>query len=256
MFVKLQTTCSATGGSDRPTTPPLQSTPANDPASTRWLDPTTNRQMASHNRPPRPHFTTLNSPKPITHLIHLITSVDGSRLVQRHPPSYPVPCSCPPRAFPFNLSSASFSYASLLLHPKKEHPLRLLVSLLLHLFSLLIWAGIEPHPGPVQDQCSVCGDRVHAGWVAFLCIVCDQWCPRLCFGIHSPIDYRRLAPWSCPTCSTPVPPAAPTTEQESSDLERTRLTLTLSFGDSLSHRSLSIRSSPPALTSTAAPGHA
>ena len=114
---------------------------------------------------------------------------------------------------------------------------------------------MAPHPGPGQDPCSVCGNRVHPGWVAFLCMVCDQWFHCRCSGIHSQADYLRLAPWSCPTCSTPVPPATPTKEPESSDLERTRSTL--SSGDSLSHRSLSIGpSSPPAQTSTAVPGRA
>ena len=74
------------------------------------------------------------------------------------------------------------------------------------------------------------------------------WC-------HSPADYRRLASWCCPTCATPVPPATPTREPESSDLERTRSTL--SSGDSLSHQSLYIGpSSPSAQTSTAVPGPA
>ena len=82
-------------------------------------------------------------------------------------------------------------------------------------------------------------------------MVCDQWYHRRCSGINFPAEYRQLAPWSCPTCSTPVPPAAHTREPESSDLERTRSTL--SSGDSLSQRSLSIGPSSPAQTSTAAP---
>ena len=48
---------------------------------------------------------------------------------------------------------------------KKECPLRLSVSILLHLHSLLARTMIEPHPGPVQDPCSVCGNRVGAGCV-------------------------------------------------------------------------------------------
>ena len=165
---------------------------------------------------------------------------------------------------PFHLGGAQDRCSTTLLpirfHPlppraKKERPLRLSVSLLLHFYSLLIWAGIEPHPGPVmQDLSSISGDRVHAGWVAFLCMVCDQWCHRLYTGIYSPADYRRLATWSCPTCSTPVPPAAHTRRPVSSDLERTRSTL--SSRDSLSQRSLSIGPSSPAQTSTAALGPA
>ena len=73
------------------------------------------------------------------------------------------PPSCPPRVFPFNLSSVSSSFVPLFPHPKKERALRLSVSLLLHLFNLLIRAVIEPQPGPVQVPCSVSG-----GWVAFL----------------------------------------------------------------------------------------
>ena len=157
---------------------------------------------------------------------------------------------CPPWAPSSNLSSAPSSSVTLFFHSKKERPLRLSMSLLLHFFSLLIQTGIEPHQCPIQDPCSVCGDRVNSSWVAFLFMVCDQWCHRSCSGIHSPADYRRLAPWSCPTCSTPVPPAAPIREPESSDLERTRSTL--SSEDSLSQRFLSIGPSSTAQTSTAA----
>ena len=66
-----------------------------------------------------------------------------------------------PRAFLF--SPSSYSLVLLFFHHKKERPPRLSVSLLLHLFSLLIRAEIEPHPGPEQDPCSVCGSRVYAG---------------------------------------------------------------------------------------------
>ena len=52
---------------------------------------------------------------------------------------------------------------------------------------------------------SVCGDRVHPGWVSFLCMVCDQWCHSRCSGIHSPADYWRLFPWSCPYMLHPSP---------------------------------------------------
>ena len=49
--------------------------------------------------------------------------------------------------------------------------------------------------------------------------------------------YWWLAHWSCPTCSTSVPPATLTREPGSSNLERTRSTLL--SGDSLFHQSCS-----------------
>jgi len=93
---------------------------------------------------------------------------------------------------------------------------------------LLVLAGIEPHPGPVRDPCGVCGTRVAAGWLAFLCSVCDRWCHRRCARINSEAEFLRLAPWCCPTCSTPVSPARSTREPESSDLEGTLSTLSSS----------------------------
>ena len=138
-------------------------------------------------RPPRPPS--------LTHFLISPFSPRGRpRPVWRHLPSDPVPLSYPSRAFLCRLlflCSSAFPPS---------------VSLL-HLFSLLVLAGIEPHPGPVQDPCSVCCIRVYAGWVAFLCMVCNQWCHRRYAGIHSSADYQLLAPWSCPTCSTQVPPA-------------------------------------------------
>ena len=79
------------------------------------------------------------------------------RPLQRHPPSDPVPRSKPPLSFPSNLSSASSSSVTLFFYPKKDCPLRLSVSLLLHFFSLLIRAGIEPHPGPIQGRLQTTG---------------------------------------------------------------------------------------------------
>ena len=76
--------------------------------------------------------------------------------------------------------------------------------------------------------------KIHAQFVAVVstlvglpCFawVCDQWGHRSCAGIHSTADYRRLAPWSCPTDSTLVPPAVSTREAESYDMKRTRSTL-------------------------------
>ena len=134
------------------------------------------------------------------------------RQVQHHHLSDQVPPSCPPRAFPSNLSSVSSSSCHTLLPKirKSAHSGSQLASF--STSSVYILPGINPHPGPVQDPCSVCDDRVHAGWVALVCMVCDQWCHRRCSGIYSPADYRRLAQWNCLTCSTPVPPAAPARE--------------------------------------------
>ena len=70
-------------------------------------------------------------------------------------------------------SSAFPSPLSFLPLSMKARPFWLSVSLLFHLFTLLVKVGIETHTGPVQDPCSVCGSRVHAGWVTFLCMVCN-----------------------------------------------------------------------------------
>ena len=61
------------------------------------------------------------------------------RPLRRHPPSDMVPRSCPLQAFPFNLSSVSFSSASLLFHPKKERPH--------HALSEPPAPPFQPHPG-------------------------------------------------------------------------------------------------------------
>ena len=173
--------------------------------------------------------TTLTS-SPITHFISPCSPQWHTRLEWRHIPFEPVPLFCPLWAFNFNPPSAPFSSVPLY-PPQEECPLQLSTSIL-HFFSLIIWAGIELHLGPIRDPCSVGGSRVYAGWVAFICTVCNQWCHHGCTGIHSTADYLRLAPWSCPKCSTPAPPAAPTREEESSDMEQTHSTL--SYGDSLS----------------------
>ena len=125
-------------------------------------------------------------PNPLTHFLSPISSQWCPRPVRRNLSSDPVALFCPLQAF---LSSPSS--ASPLFSPQEGVPTSALVSLFLHLFSLLIRAGIESHPGPVQDPCSVCGSCVQAGWVAFLCMVCDQWCHRRCAGIHSIADNRR-----------------------------------------------------------------
>ena len=55
---------------------------------------------------------------------------------------------------PFHSSTPVFAL-SLSLHLKKDCPLRLSVSVLLHLYSFHVRMGIEPHPGPVQDPSSL-----------------------------------------------------------------------------------------------------
>ena len=123
--------------------------PANDAASLWWMDPTTSRPNGvttgtNRGRPLRPHLTHLISSNLFTHLI--FSPRWCPRPVQHHPPPDPVPPSCPLWASPYNLSSDSSSSVTLFFHPK-ERPLQLSVSLLPHLFSLLIQTGIEPHLG-------------------------------------------------------------------------------------------------------------
>ena len=66
-------------------------------------------------------------------------------------------------------------------------------------------------------------------------------------------DYCHLALWSCPTCSTLVPPAVPTREAESLDVEQT--CSTLSSGDSISQKSVSFGPRfPSQMLSSSAPG--
>ena len=93
-------------------------------------------------------------------------------------------------------------------HPKKKSPLRISVCLLLHFFCLLISAGIEPHSGHVQNPCSECGSRVHAGWVAFLFMVQTMVPPPLRrnpfhgkLPVADPVELPNMFHPS-PTCST------------------------------------------------------
>ena len=133
---------------------------AKDVTSLWWLEPTPVDQMAS----PQPEGDLRDHTSPNSS--HLTFSPRWRpKTVQRHFPPDPVQPSCLLWASPSKLSSTLSSYVTLFLHPKKEHPLWLSVNLLLHLFSLLTRMGIEHHPGPVQDPCSVCGDRVHPSWV-------------------------------------------------------------------------------------------
>ena len=115
-----------------------------DPQSAKWRHHTRRETSettphSSHLRPIQPshfNFSTRWRPRP----------------VQRHPPSYPVPPFCPPRAFHFNPSSASSSSVPLLILSSQEGaPTPVLCEPPSPYFSLLIRAVIEPHPGPVQD---------------------------------------------------------------------------------------------------------
>ena len=99
------------------------------------------------------------------------------------------------------------------------------------LLRLRVAGIIEENPGPeVLDPCSVCGKRVSGGWLSIRCSVCEQWCHRRCSGICSEPEFRRLAPWSCPSCNDPVPPSTPSRSPESSGMVSTRLLITSSSG--------------------------
>ena len=113
---------------------------------------------------------------------------------------------------------------------------------------------IDPNPCHIQDPLSVCGSRVYASGMTFLCTVFDQCHHHHCARICSSADYWRLASCSCPTCCTTVLPATPTKESQSSDMEPSHSTL--SSMDSLSQRSLSIVPRSPAQMSTTANIHA
>ena len=79
-----------------------------------------------------------------------------------------------------SIFSPSASTVLLFPHTKKECPLQLSVSLL-HLFSLLIRAASRLRSRLMFSL----WHRVHAGWVAFLRMVCDQWGYHRCAGIQS-----------------------------------------------------------------------
>ena len=83
---------------------PLQPSEPTPPPLCGWLDPTTSRPndvTTIRGRPSRPHFTSLISPKPFTHLTHLFTSV--APMTGAVPPSF--------RSFPliFHLLHSSFT---------------------------------------------------------------------------------------------------------------------------------------------------
>ena len=83
--------------------------------------------------------------------------------------------------------------------PKEEK----LISAICKRFLHLSFTSFLLDRDPIQDPCSVCGSRVHAGWVAFLCMVYDQCCYCYYFAIRSSEAYRCLTPWGCLTCFTP-----------------------------------------------------
>ena len=108
------------------------------------------------------------------------------------------------------------------LNSKKECPLRLSLSLLFHLFSILVCARIEPHPGfELRPFLKLWQQRVNC-FGAILCTVFNLWCYSCCAGIRFTTDYQRLAQWSCLTCSTTVSTLVLNREPESLYMERTR----------------------------------
>ena len=197
-------------------------------ASPRRLNPTTFGQMAS----PQPEGDLDHN-----HVIHLTPSLTMAPKTSSAPPTYQSgPTLLPPTGLPLFLSSFT---------PRRRANCS-------SLWASSTSSAFLSGQGLSHTQALTISLWQYTGWVASLCMVCNQWCHHRYAGIHSSADYQRLASWSCLTCSTPVPPAAPTRESESSDMEHTHSTL--SSGDSLSQRSRSIRPSSPAQTSTTAPG--
>ena len=113
--------------------------PAKDAASLWWLDLTSrpNGVTTTRWRPPRPR-TSFTSHL----LIHI--SPFSPRWCPRPPSTIlPGPTLLPPQAFLLSPSYTTSSSVPLFYHLKKECLIRLSVSLLLHLFSLLIRAGLS-----------------------------------------------------------------------------------------------------------------
>ena len=171
--------------------------------------------------------------------------------MHRHSPFDPVPRSCLPRAFPFNLSSVSFSSASLFFHPKKERPVRLSVSLLLHILSLLSGRGLSLSQAP---------SKTHALSVVTVCTPFGSpfhvWCATSGATAATPgfIPQQTTSGWPCGD----APHAPHRSHLQHPPGSRSPLTRsTLSSGDSISLQSISFRpSSSPVQTSTVAPGPA
>ena len=101
------------------------------------------------------------------------------------------------------------SWDSLSIFPSSSPASDSRASLLHHFFHILFRAGIEMHPDLVQSPCSVCGYRVHTGWVAFLCIVCNQWCHRRYPGIRSSARLPAAGPVELPNMLHPGPTSSP-----------------------------------------------
>ena len=119
---------------------------------TLWLDPTTVGQMASPQAEGEHTHVIQLTPTHSSHLAPKTGAVPPTFQIRSHSRAH-------------HRSSFSPSSGPLFSHPKEERPLWLL---LLHFFRHLIWAAIEPHPGHVQDPCSVCGSQTYAGCIAFL----------------------------------------------------------------------------------------
>ena len=140
--------------------------------------------------PPRPHLTNL-----------IFSSRWRPRPMQRHTPSDPAPPTCPPGAF-----LCFILLCHTLLSSQEGAPTPAFSEPPAPPFQSPYpgedWASPRPRPRPLFSLWR----SVHAGSVAFLWMVCDQWCHRRCSGIYSLADYRRLAPWSCPTSVPPAPP--------------------------------------------------
>ena len=116
--------------------------PSNGAASSWYLDPTpTSAKWRHHNR------REISESTPFTSLISF--TLEAPKTGEAPPSFWSSPTPKPPWASPTNCSSVSSSSVTPFFQLKKECPLRLSESLLLHIFHLLILAGIEPHPRPM-----------------------------------------------------------------------------------------------------------
>ena len=232
----------------KPTTPP----PANKATSMRWLgrlDITTSRPngiITTVERPPRPHLTHLTQTFHPSHSpsFYLDGAQDrcGATLlpIWSHAPAPYRPSTLIFHMFHSPLLHSSFT-------PRKSTHTMLSVSLLLHLFSL-IRAGIEPHPGPVQDPCSVWRPGTRQLGRLFMYGVRPVLPPPL---LQDLIPSRQQSTGGWPRGAAPHAPHQSGShlqhpsgvQEESSVLERT--CSTLASRDSLSQRSLTIGPSGP-----------
>ena len=185
--------------------------PGNDASSMWWLDPTPSRPngvTTTGGRPTIPHLTHLTS--------NLFTRLTFShrwhpRPVQRHPPSDLVPPSCPHGHSPliFHPLYPPLLQLTLFFHLKKTRPLRLSVCLLFHLFSLLIWAASpRPRPRPVLSLRRSGTRRLGRLFMHGVRPVV----PPTLLRDSLPSQQPEAVPFVLPTCSAPVPTAAPARE--------------------------------------------